>query len=288
MSHSFEYIRPRSRSEAIEILARPGSRAAPLIIHPKPAAPRQMGVAALLDLSLLELDYLQEAQDGTFHIGALATLQEMMESPELNTGCRSILGQAAGLAAGPGIRNLSGLWGTIQAQNGPPEIFLALLVLEARIILLGKGEVQRTIDFLEFCNKSGTLPHKGELVLEASIPPKGFNLGWALERVSRTPRDEAIVAAAAIIEALDGNMQRVTLALADANPFPRRLLSVEAELTGKPFTTSLMEAVANTVQAQAEPVGDFRGSPEYRCAMAGLVTRRALERAWERATTQNK
>jgi CO/xanthine dehydrogenase FAD-binding subunit len=58
---------------------------------------------------------------------------------------------------------------------------------------------------------------------------------------------------------------------------------VEAGLTGQLFEAAALQAAVETVQAQADPPGDFRGSPEYRRAMAGLVTRRALEKAWEQA-----
>jgi CO/xanthine dehydrogenase FAD-binding subunit len=35
--------------------------------------------------------------------------------------------------------------------------------------------------------------------------------------------------------------------------------------------------VANAIEGEVAPEGDFRGSEEYRRAMAGVLTRRALE-----------
>ena len=99
-----------------------------------------MSIDALVDLSLLGLDYITEGQDGSVHIGAMATLQELVAKPALKKDVRELLSIAAGLAAGPAIRNLSGLWGAIQAHSGPPEIILALLTLEAQIILLDAQE----------------------------------------------------------------------------------------------------------------------------------------------------
>ena len=171
MPQSFEYLRPRTRAEAIELLARPGYQAAPFIVHPKPTALRQMGVDILVDLSLLGLSTIQETQDGIVHIGSLATLQEMVENPVLNVGPRRLLSQAAKLAAGPGIRNLSGLWGAIQSHSGPPEVILALLVLEAQLVMMGPGEKERKQGFSEFYEKGSDALHKGELVLEACLPP---------------------------------------------------------------------------------------------------------------------
>ena len=284
MSQSIKYLRPRTRTEAIDMLARPGYQAAPFIVHPKPTALRQMGVEALVDLSLLGLNTIQETQDGTIHIGALATLQEMMENPILSIGTRGLLSQAAGLAAGPGIRNLSGLWGAIQARSGPPEVLLALLVLEAQVVLLEAGEKQCTLSFPEFCSMGPNSLHKGALVLEAALPPFATSCGWALERVARTPRDEAIVAAAAVVEVEGGKTKWVSLALAGANPLPRRIPTVETDLLEKAFDVQTLQAAAETVQEQSDPASDFRGSSEYRRSMAGLVARRALEKAWEHAS----
>jgi carbon-monoxide dehydrogenase medium subunit len=288
MPQPFEYYRPKTRTEAITLLARPNFQAVPLIVPPKPSALRQMGVDVFIDLSLLELDYIRKTEDGFIHIGALATLQEMVESPILKEATHLLLSQAAKLSAVPGIRNLAGLWGAIQVNDGPQEIPLALLALEAHIVLLGTDEKQRSISFLEFRKPGRNTLQKGELVLEACLPAARIGSGWALERVARTPRDEAIVAAAALVETVNGKASRVVLALAGADPLPGRSTQVEEKLVGQDFNARNLQQAAEIIQQQANPVGDFRGSPDYRRAMAGLVARRALEKAWNQATHQEK
>ncbi len=59
MPREFEYLRPQTRTEALELLARPDTRTIPLIVRPKPNAPRRQGADAFIDLSLLELDAIQ-------------------------------------------------------------------------------------------------------------------------------------------------------------------------------------------------------------------------------------
>ena len=288
MTRALAYYRPTSRAEAIELLTRPGHQTAPFIIQPKPTALRQMGADALIDLSLLGLNYIREMKDGIVHIGALATLQELVESPILKDGVKNILGQAAALATGPGIRNLSGLWGALQARSGPPEVVLALLVLGAKVVIMGAGENQRTLGLPEFYEQGLNSIQMSELMIEVILPVYQTGSGWALERVARTPRDEAIVAACAVVEVKDGRATRVSLAVAGANPLPRRIPVVEDLLTGKTFNERVLKEAADTVQAQAEPRGDFRGSQEYRRSMAGLVARRALERAWDQAAGRER
>ena len=54
-------------------------------------------------------------------------------------------------------------------------------------------------------------------------------------------------------------------------------------LKGKAFTPELLRTASEAVMSEVEPVGDFRGSAEYRREMAGVLARRALEAAWKRA-----
>lgn len=286
MPQPFEYFRPTTRLEALALLARPGYLAAPLIVEPKPAAPRTLMIDAFVDMSLLGLDYINEGQAGSVHIGAMAALQELVETPLLQKDARQLLSKAAGLAAGPAIRNLSSLWGAIQARSGPPEIILALLTLDAQIVLLGAQEKLRTITFPEFYDMGEKSLRRGEMVLEACLPLPANGCGWALERVARTPRDEAIVAGTVLVEVNQGKASRVCLALAGASRLPMRLPSVEILLTGKSFNTHILQEAFLAVQEQADPLGDFRGSPEYRRSMAGLVASRVLAQAWQQAAGQ--
>jgi len=284
MPQSFEYYRPKTPVEAIALLTRPDLHAAPLIINPKPIAPREAGIDAFIDLSLLGLNNIQKAQNGSIHLGPLVSLQEMVESPILSEGTGQLIKVAATMVAGPGIRNLSSLWGAIQARGGPPEIILALLVLDAQVVLLEAGEKKRTISFQQFYETHNNPPQKGELVLDVWLLPSRAGYGWAMERIARTPGDEAIVAAAAIVEIEKDKIIQVLLAVAGADQLPRRFTKVESLLKRKTFNVKTIQKAAQSVSLQCHPIGDFRGSTEYRRSMAGLVARRSLEKASAQAS----
>jgi aerobic carbon-monoxide dehydrogenase medium subunit len=279
MSQPFDYYRPKTRTEALELLSRPRYRTVPLLIHPKPTAPRKMNADAFVDLSLLGMDHVLEAADSSLHVGGLATLQKIIESPLLGYGAFKMLSQAIKQVAGPGLRNVSTVWGAIQAHIGSPEILLALLAIDAQVVLLGAGEQERTISLPEFFSIGSDSLHKNEIVLEVIIPHFAAS-GWAMERVARTPHDEAIVAAVVAIRVDAGKASCVHIAVGGANPVPLRLSLVESILTGKVFNEQTLQTATDAAMRQAEPVADFRGSAEYRRAMAGLVLRRALEAAW--------
>jgi CO/xanthine dehydrogenase FAD-binding subunit len=101
---------------------------------------------------------------------------------------------------------------------------------------------------------------------------------WGEAHVGRTPADDPIIAAVAVAE-IDGDVVRqARVALTGVWPEPVRLAETPAQLIGGPLNEERIRAVAEAVEKEAAPKGDFRGNAEYRCAMAGVLTRRALEK----------
>ncbi len=281
MPESFDYYRPQTRGEALELFARQDRHFIPLIIKPKPIAPRTLEADAFVDLSLLGMDTIRKDPDGSIHLGGLASLQAVIESPLLSDGTYQILGEAAAAVTTPGIRNLACLWGALLPPYGSPELLLTLLVLDTQITILGNGGKERIIPLQDFLFLGPTAIRKDEMVLEVVCPP-GIGGGWALIRVARTPRDEAITCAAASVQMDKGEAVQVRLAVAGVNPQPVRLIDIEKNLAGSVIDGEALQAAAKTASAQADPPSDFRGSADYRREMAGVVVRRALEQAWNR------
>ncbi len=109
------------------------------------------------------------------------------------------------------------------------------------------------------------------------IPPSGPNQRWGEARVARTPADEPIVSAVAVVE-LDGDtVSQARVALTGVWSEPARLAQAAAQLVGRPLDEANIQAVAEEIEKEVAPGGDFRGSKEYRRAMSGLLARRALE-----------
>jgi CO/xanthine dehydrogenase FAD-binding subunit len=99
--------------------------------------------------------------------------------------------------------------------------------------------------------------------------------------VARTPSDSPIVLAVAAVDISDGVISRARVALTGVWDEPVRLAEAPSNLVGGPLNQDTIAATAAAVEAEVSPQGDFRGSVEYRRAMAGVLTRRALERCQE-------
>jgi carbon-monoxide dehydrogenase medium subunit len=186
------------------------------------------------------------------------------------------------------LRHLATVGGALLAQDGPPEVLLALLALAASVVVHGQGGKTREQSLVDFVAAREQSLARDELVVEVRFAHPGQSSG-ALERVARTPRDEAIVAVAAILAVEEGVCRQARLALAGATSRPQRLWAVEQFLEGRPLTSDEMLLAVEMAMAEAvNPPADYRGSADYRRAMAGVLTRRALTSAWQRATTSNQ
>jgi carbon-monoxide dehydrogenase medium subunit len=101
---------------------------------------------------------------------------------------------------------------------------------------------------------------------------------WGEARVGRTPCDDPIVAAVAALRVADGIVQAARVALIGVWPESVRLVQAPSRLIGGPLDQERIQAVAEAVEEEVDPPRDFRGSEEYRRAMASVLTRRALEK----------
>ena len=148
-----------------------------------------------------------------------------------------------------------------------PRWVAALMALGATVTV--EGEAGPTEVLLSVGTR---LPHPHMLHI-----PLVEGMRWGEACVARTPADEPIVAAVAVVEMSDGLVRQARVALTGVWPEPVRLAEAPARLVGGPLDEEHIRAVAEAVEEKVAPTGDFRGSEEYRRAMAGVLTRRALE-----------
>jgi CO/xanthine dehydrogenase FAD-binding subunit len=157
----------------------------------------------------------------------------------------------------------------VSSPNVAPQWSAALLALGATVALEQNGEkveipVERFLDERP----------KGQIV---ALHVRTEGVRWGAAAVARTPADKPIVAAIAGVE-LDGQVvSQARLALTGVWPTAVGMAEASAQLRGKPLAAESIRAVAAAVQDEVAPNGDFLGSVQYRRAMAGILTRRALE-----------
>jgi carbon-monoxide dehydrogenase medium subunit len=123
----------------------------------------------------------------------------------------------------------------------------------------------------------------GELLVEIVVPRAARQSGSAFLMFGRTAVDYTMCDVAAALE-LDGRVVKAArLAVGGLRPLPGRLKAAEAALVGKEPAEAALAAAAAAAMAEVQVANDFRASREYRRELCGVLVRRALEAALERA-----
>jgi CO/xanthine dehydrogenase FAD-binding subunit len=301
-----EYHWAEHIDDALMLLSRTDVKTVPLAGGTYLLGLKDDSVQAVVDLRDLELAYISEDARG-MHIGAMTTLQSMVDAPVLKDFATGLLARAA-LASSFSrqIRNCATLGGTLGAGTASQaDLLTALAVLDAEVALRSGSKTQVNLS-------GGTLDHPGlalagvtykgkqerhvpcdslgierrpsELIIEVFIPCPAAVSGASFMRVGRTPTDIALLNAAAFVQVADGIYRRVRLALGGVNMEPVRLQAIERQLEGQalPNTAAwsqFIEPILSPAMADFRPPSDFRAGSDYRRASGMSLAYRVLEEA---------
>ncbi len=263
-----EIYKPTTIEQALELLRQPGTVV--LAGGAQLVADGRRDVQAVVDLSGLGLSYIRESGGG-IAIGAMTRLAEIDESPILRALANGVIAQAAHRSAASVLRNQATVAGTLIAE--PDGVLaVALLALDAQVTIVRKEtQVVPLADFLSM---------RDHLLMEAlltEIAVPMTNPRASLQTVARTPSDKPIVCACAAAQIGNGVARNARIALGGVGQLAVRATRVEQEIEGKALNGQLIEAAAGKAAEGVTPLGDFRGSIEYRKEMAVVLTRRAVE-----------
>jgi len=285
---TFDYHRPASLHEAVRLLADLGEEARPLAGGHSLIPMMKLRLASpehLVDLRTIpELRQIRQ-EDGRIVIGATATQQEIIASPLLQERL-PILAEAAHLIADPQVRAMGTLGGNV--ANGDPGNDMPALMqcLGARYRLLGAGG-ERAIAARDFYQGAYvTALEPGEILTGVEIDPPPAGHGWAYEKLKRKVGDYATAAAAVVLTRSGDRVATCSIALTNLAETPLWAEEAAAAVTGTALDPDALKAARRAAEAIMSPASDGRGPAEYRVSVGGVMTVRALQRAYARAATQ--
>ncbi|MEO0317705.1 MAG: Carbon monoxide dehydrogenase medium chain [Pseudomonadota bacterium] len=281
---SFDYHRPATVAEAVALLGKLGDDAK-LLAGGHSLLPmmklRFAEPTSLIDLNRIpELRGIRE-EGGKIVIGAMTTENELIASPLLQQKV-PLLVEAAKQIADPQVRNRGTIGGDIahgDPANDHPAIAKAL---DATFVLHGPSGVRRVaaVDF--FHGTYMTDMAADEILSAIEVAPFAAGTGYAYRKLKRKTGDWATAAAAIVLRMSGGKVEHVTIGLTNVAPTAIRATEAEALMQGQAITPELLQQVAMAVRAVCEPAEDLRGDAEYKTAMAGEMTKRAIELAASR------
>jgi aerobic carbon-monoxide dehydrogenase medium subunit len=286
---SFEYFRPRTLDEALDLLARYEGEAKPLAGGQSliPAMNFRLATpAVLVDLNALnELAYINNDSDG-LHVGGM-TRQRAVERSSAVAREAPLVTETMPFVAHPAIRNRGTIGGSLAHADPAAELPAVMLALNARFGLRSSRGL-RTVnadDFFEGLFTTAVQP--GELLTEITIPKTPARAGFAFREVSRRHGDFALVGVAAAVT-MDGQGRcaaaRITLLSVGDRPVLAQH-AAKALLGQTPSSEAIRSAADDAATKDIDPPGDIHASAKYRRQLANVLTRRVLELAFARAGT---
>ncbi|MFI4889558.1 MAG: FAD binding domain-containing protein [Steroidobacterales bacterium] len=281
----FEYHAPRTLPDALGLLRQLGDEAK-LLAGGHSLLP-MMKLRFAQPEHLIDLGRIAELkgihQDGdTLVIGAMTVENEIIWSALLQSKC-PLLVEGARQIADPQVRYRGTIGGDI-AHGDPGNDHPALmLVLGASFVLCGSsGErIVAADDF--FVGAYTTAMRSDEILTQIRIPVPAQGTGYCYAKLKRKTGDFAAAAAAVQLRLSGGAVQSVRIALTNAGPTPLRATKAEELLRGKKPDDGLIVKAASLAMSICAPSPDQRGDVQYKTAMTGEMTIRALTTARQRA-----
>ncbi|HEY1291518.1 MAG TPA: xanthine dehydrogenase family protein subunit M [Chloroflexota bacterium] len=286
----FEYHRPGSKAEALELLGALGDEAKVLaggqsllaLLNLRLARP-----AHLVDINRLDgaLSEIGEQPNGGLTFGALVRQRAAERSAAVRE--RSpLVAEALPHIGHHQIRNRGTVCGNLAHADPASELPAIALALEGEMVAESRARGQRTIQADDFFRGYLTTAlEPDELLTEFRLPAWPSGAGWSFMEVSRRHGDYALVGVAAVVQLdANGTYTDARLAFTGAAPGPVRVRAAEAALEGAPISEDAINAAAERVGPAIDPVSDVHASAAYRRHVAAVLTRRALREAAGRAT----
>jgi aerobic carbon-monoxide dehydrogenase medium subunit len=281
----FAYHRPRSIDEALGLLTRHGEEARVVAGGHSLIPMMKLRLARpehLIDLQALdELRGIQDAPDAAI-IGAMTTQHELINSAVLAARC-PITGETSLQIADPQVRYCGTLGGNV--VNGDPgnDMPAVMLALDAKYRLKRRAE-EREIAARDFYQGAfSTTLRPDEILLSVRIPMPAASHGYAYEKQKRKVGDYATAAAAVVLTMSGGVCASAAIALTNVADTPLLATDAAEAVIGTTLDEAAIGEAVRRARSVANPAADAHGPVEFRRHVAGVMVRRALMRAKERA-----
>jgi carbon-monoxide dehydrogenase medium subunit len=217
-------------------------------------------------------------------LGSAVPCAEIREHPELRPVFPGLL-DAVEVIGSEQIQGRASVGGNLCNASPAADSVPALIALGAECVIAGPGGV-RSVPAEQFATGPGeTVLEVGELLSEIRVPRPAPGSGSAYLRfIPRTEMDIAVVGTGVSLTVdRKGRCTAARIALGAVASTAIRVPGAEEAVIGTDLGAEALDRAAAEASAAARPIDDVRGPAWYRRHLAGVLTRRALVRAADRA-----
>ena len=283
---AFDYVTPQTIQEATSLLSQHGKQAkilaggTDLLVQLQSRQTPQVVVDIKQVPEVMELSY--NPDDG-LSIGAGVPCYRIWNDEAVKKLYPGIV-DAVSLIGGVQIQGRASIGGNVANASPAGDSIPALIAHSAVCEIAGpNGSRDVAVEDL-FTGPGSTILKEGEFLVRFKLetPPRGFGAHY-LRFIPRNEMDIAVASAGASV-VLDGNtIQSARVALGAVAPTPLLVTAAGEALAGREVSDDAINEAAQLATEAANPISDIRGTAAQRKHLAGVLTRRALNKAIERA-----
>jgi len=279
---AFDYQAPATLEEAVSLLSNDPDGAKVLAGGHSliPAMKLRLAQPQLLvDIARIKsLSYIRE--DGNQILIGATTTHYQLESSELLKQICPLIPACAASIGDVQVRNKGTIGGSIAHSDPAGDWPAAVLALDADLVLVGPNG-ERTIKATNFfVDLLTTDLQPGEILREIRIAKPSGKFGQAYQKVPHPASGFAVVGVAVHLALNDdGSCKAAQIGVTGVGAKAYRAQAVEAALNGKNLDEQTITAAAAHVCDGVDPNADLYASGAYRCHLAQVHTRRALQAA---------
>jgi aerobic carbon-monoxide dehydrogenase medium subunit len=278
----FDYQAPATLEEAVSMLASDVDGAKILAGGHSLIPAMKLRLAQpqlLIDIARIKsLAYIREEGDQIL-IGATTTHYQLESSDLLKRIC-PLLPECAKSIGDVQVRNKGTIGGSLAHSDPAGDWPAAVLALDADLVLVGPNG-ERTVKaenfFVDFLT---TDLQPGEILREARIKKPSGRFGQAYQKVPHPASGFAVVGVAVHLDFNDdGSCKSAGIGVTGVSVKAYRARAVESLLAGAGLDDNGIATAVTHVCGGIDPNADLYASAEYRCHLAQVHTRRAIQAA---------
>ena len=284
-----DFAAPKTLSEAVALMASKGDRARPIaggtdiLVQLRGGRYSADLVVDVKDIpELNELSY--DSQRGLV-LGAAVPCFRIYQDQSVNSNYPGLI-DAASLIGGIQIQGRASIGGNLCNAAPSGDSIPPVIVLNGVCHIAGPNG-NRQVPSEDFCTAPGqNVLQTGELLVSINFPPPVAHSGANYLRfIPRNEMDIAVagVGTSVVLDSSGQNFVSARISLASVAPTPVLARDAGDSLAGKPVSEATIQEASEKAMADAKPINDMRGTIRQRTHLIGVLTRRTLNTAIQRA-----
>lgn len=277
----FDYVRPSTLPEAVQILEQRGDEGKLLAGGQSLIPLLKLRFAlpdVLIDISRLpDMNYVRV--DGAHLLVGAGTRHAYLAASPIAKEHAPALAAAAPQIADPIVRNWGTIGGSLVHADPAGDLGSVMIASDAVFVALStRGE--RTMRAREFFQGPFTTALAAdEILIEIRIPLAQGRVFGSYSKLERKIGDFATVGVAICLDMDDGTVRSAGIGLTAVGATNLEATEAEGALRGQRLDSETIRTAARLAAEAADPTADLRGSAQYKRDIVRVYVQRALHQA---------